>query len=79
MNFIVNAIDARYDTISVTYEVTAFAEQDPEVVRVLCDEAIRRGTLPAEYRLGITSPSIAVRRGDPADRQTARWAGELFA
>lgn len=60
VNFIVNAIDARYDTISVTYEVTAFAEQDPEVVRVLCDEAIRVALSPAEYRLGITSPSIAV-------------------
>jgi hypothetical protein len=60
VNFIVNVIDAEYATVSVTYSVTAFAEQDPDVVRTLCDEAIRGALSPAEYRLGITSPSIQV-------------------
>jgi hypothetical protein len=60
VNFIVNVIDAEYETVNVSYTVTAFAEQDPEVVRVLCDAAIRDSLSPAQYRLGLTSPSIAV-------------------
>lgn len=58
LNWIVNVIDAHYETVNVSYEVTAFAEQDPEIVLPLCDDAVRQLLDPAQYRLGVTSPAI---------------------
>lgn len=59
VNFIVNVIDADRDPVDIEYVVTAFAEQDPDVVRSLCDQAIREALSPATFRLGTTGPAIA--------------------
>lgn len=58
VNFIVNVIDAFYETIDVTYEVTAYAEQDPLQVLDICSAAINAALLPSNFRLGTTSPAI---------------------
>lgn len=59
VNWVVYVVDAQYVTVAIDYEVTAFAEQNPEVVQELCDNAIRDALSPAIFRLGVTSPSIA--------------------
>jgi hypothetical protein len=48
-----------YFPVDVDYEVTAYAEQDPEIVRQLCDQALAAELAPANFRLGVTSPAIA--------------------
>jgi hypothetical protein len=58
VNFVVHLIDAGYETINVDYQVTAFAEQDPTLVKELCDQALFDYLLPANFRLGTASPSI---------------------
>ncbi len=59
VNFVVHVIDADYQEIDVTYEVTAFAEQNPDMVREACDFNLAQELSPANYRLGTTSPAIA--------------------
>lgn len=59
VNWLVYVIDAQYVPVDIEYEVTAFAEQNPEVVTELCDNAIHDALSPANFRLGVTSPSIA--------------------
>jgi hypothetical protein len=56
--FLVNVIDAKYQPVDVSYEVTAFAEQNPDVVQAACDEQLTAALSPANYRLGTTSPAI---------------------
>ena len=58
VNFIVNVIDANYDPVDVTFEVTAFAEQEPQIVNDLCVQAIIDALAPSNFRLGTTSPAI---------------------
>jgi hypothetical protein len=80
VNWRVYPIDAEpYVDIEVAYEVTAFAEQNPEIVGALCDQAIRDALSPADFRLGTTSPAIAAGEvmpppdeGEPPGRQTLR-------
>jgi hypothetical protein len=79
LNWRVWTVDAEYVTIDVAYTVTAFAEQNPELVRELCDLAIRDALSPANFRLGTTSPSIAAgevipppESGQQPGRQTLR-------
>ena len=60
VNWRVYPLDAEpYVPIDVAYEVTAFAEQNPEIVGALCDAAIADALDPAKFRLGTTSPAIA--------------------
>jgi hypothetical protein len=59
VNFLVNVIDAEYQPVDIGWEVTAFVEQDIDVVHELCDAALRDALSPANWRLGTTSPSIA--------------------
>lgn len=59
VNFVVHVIDAKYQTVSVSYEVTAFSEQNPDVVKAACDEALTAALSPQAYRLGTTSPAIS--------------------
>jgi Baseplate J-like protein len=59
VNFTVHVIDPEYLVVDVNYTVTAFAEQDPQTVVDLCDQALKDELSPATFRLGTTSPSIA--------------------
>ncbi|MCI4360262.1 MAG: baseplate J/gp47 family protein [Thermoplasmata archaeon] len=59
VNWIVWVVDAEYETINVEFEVTAFAEQDAEIVEGDCIVTLTDALRPADYRLGVTSPSIA--------------------
>ena len=59
VNFQVHVIDPEYFPVDVEYTVTAYAEQDPEIVRQLCDQALVNELSPANFRLGVTSPAIA--------------------
>lgn len=59
VNFVVNVIQANYETIDVTYEVTTFAEQDAQTVQDACDDALTQALAPSQFRLGTASPSIA--------------------
>lgn len=80
VNWRVYVVDATpYVEVDVAYEVTAFAEQNPEIVRELADAAIRDALAPAAFRLGTTSPAIAAgevipppEEGEPPGRQTLR-------
>jgi hypothetical protein len=72
LNFIVNTIDPTYEPIDVTYEVTTFAEQDEELVRETCDDALRQMLAPSQFRLGITSPAIAAGEVIPPPEQGQR-------
>lgn len=73
LGFNVTVVDANYQTVDVTYEVTAFHEQDPDFVRVICDETIREYLNPARYRLGVTSPAIEGGEVIPPGAATRRW------
>ena len=59
VNFVVNVIAPDYEDVDVGYEVTAFAEQNPELVREACDAALHDYLSPANWRLGTTSPGIS--------------------
>jgi hypothetical protein len=59
VNWIVDVISPVYDDTDVEFEVTAFAEQDPDLVHDICVDAIRQELSPANYRLGTTSPGTA--------------------
>jgi hypothetical protein len=80
VNFLIYVEDADYSApISVSYEATAFAEQDPEMVRELCDAAIHEALDRSRFRLGTTSPAITAgevipppREGVEPARQTIR-------
>lgn len=71
VNVIVNVIDADYETVDVTYEVTAFAEQSPDMVKEICDDGLREFLSPMAFRLGVTSPSIAAGEVIPPPRPDA--------
>jgi Baseplate J-like protein len=58
VNFVVNVISAHYQTVDVSYEVTAFAEQNPEIVLEACQFQLEQALSPANYRLGVTSAAI---------------------
>jgi hypothetical protein len=58
VNFVIYVRDAVYEEVDVTYQVVAFAEQDPAMVKELCDEALADYLSPSNFRLGTTSPSI---------------------
>ena len=59
VNYLVNVIDAEYETIDVEFAVTAYAEQNPDVVLELCNQALALELDPSNFRLGTTSPAIA--------------------
>ena len=59
VNFVVNVIAPDYEAVDVGYEVTTFAEQNPDLVRDACDAALRDYLSPANWRLGTTSPGIS--------------------
>lgn len=71
VNVIINVIDADYETVDVTFQVTAFAEQNPETVEEICTETITEYLSPAKFRLGVTSPSIAAGEVIPPPRPGA--------
>jgi hypothetical protein len=58
VNFVIHVIDATYEEIDVAYQVVAFAEQDPTMVKEACEAALLDYLAPANFRLGTTSPSI---------------------
>jgi hypothetical protein len=79
VNWRVFIVDPDYVEVDVGYEVTAFAEQNPELVGALADAAIIDALDPAKFRLGTTSPAIAAgevipppEEGLPPGRQTLR-------
>jgi hypothetical protein len=79
VNWRVFVIDADYVPVAVEYEVTAFAEQNPEVVQALADVTVEDALSPANFRLGTTSPAIAAGevipppvQGQDPGRQTIR-------
>ena len=80
VNWIVRVINPTpYETVNVNYHVVAFAEQNPDIVRELCDQAVRDYLSPANFRLGTTSPAIAAGEvipppepGQTPGRQTIR-------
>lgn len=59
VNVIIHVIDATYQTVDLTYAVTAFAEQSQQMVQDICDVGLEEYLSPARWRLGTTSPSIA--------------------
>lgn len=58
VNWTVHVIEPEYEVIDVAYEVTAFADEDVDVVHAICDQAIHDALIPANFRLGTTSPAI---------------------
>lgn len=59
INFRVPILDPLYDPVDVEFAVTAFVEQDPDVVLDICTDAIRQELEPGNFRLGTTSPGTA--------------------
>jgi hypothetical protein len=59
VNFLVPVVSPAYAPTDVTFEATAYAGQDPELVNAICVDAITQLLSPALYRLGTTSPGIS--------------------
>lgn len=59
VNFVVNVIDAQYETVNIDYEVTTFVEQDGPTVQAACDQALTDALAPSQFRLGTATPAIA--------------------
>jgi hypothetical protein len=59
VNFLIPVIDAAYADTDVQFEVTAYAEQDVDLVNAICVDAITQLLSPRYYRLGTTSPGIS--------------------
>lgn len=79
VNFIVNVIDAEYETINIDYAVTTFSEQDGPTVQAACDAALTAALQPSLFRLGTATPAIAggelippPAEGETPSRQTLR-------
>ena len=70
VNFIVEEIDAEYQTIDVSYECTTYVGFDPEIVRSDVNTAVAAYLSPANWRLGLSSPDTSggeVILGPPAE------------
>lgn len=59
VNFVVQVIDASYDSIDVSFDVTCFTDEDPEFVHGICVDALTTELSPINWRLGLTSPAMA--------------------
>jgi hypothetical protein len=79
VNWIVNVIDAVYESIAVDFTVTAYAGQDQTTVHDACVANVTTALSPVNFRLGALSPAIAggevippPQAGQPARRQVIR-------
>jgi hypothetical protein len=59
VNWVINIVDATYDTVDVAFDVVAFAGQDQDTVTQACIDNITLFLQPSGYRLGDMSPAIA--------------------
>ena len=58
VNFVINVIDAQYEDVDVSSELVTFTGYDPAVVRETVINALTAYLSPANWRLGLSSPSM---------------------